>query len=149
MHESQVQSPGREDPLEKGMATHSSILAWRIPWTEDPGGIQSMGSQRVGHDWAHTHTHTGWMQSSSETGEARGHFSRLLPPTCSESTTSLWKELVHMSAAHLLWLLLKGRCPDCLALIAKGASIQKSHGTVANRDTFCNRLSPQGSAHRQ
>ena len=40
--------PGREDPLEKGMATHSSILAWRIPWTEEPGGLQSMGSQRVG-----------------------------------------------------------------------------------------------------
>ena len=39
-----------EDLLEKGMATHSSILAWRIPWTEDPGGLQSMGSQRVGHD---------------------------------------------------------------------------------------------------
>ena len=39
-----------EDPLEKGMATHSSILAWRIPWTEEPGGLQSMGSQRVGHD---------------------------------------------------------------------------------------------------
>ena len=42
--------PGQEDPLEKGMATHSSILAWRIPWTEEPGGLQSMGSQRVGHD---------------------------------------------------------------------------------------------------
>ena len=41
---------GWEDPLEKGMATHSSILAWRIPWTEEPGGLQSMGSQRVGHD---------------------------------------------------------------------------------------------------
>ena len=41
---------GREDPLEEGMATHSSILAWRIPWTEEPGGLQSMGSQRVGHD---------------------------------------------------------------------------------------------------
>ena len=39
-----------EDPLEEGMATHSSILAWRIPWTEEPGGLQSMGSQRVGHD---------------------------------------------------------------------------------------------------
>ena len=39
-----------ESPLEKGMATHSSILAWRIPWTEEPGGLQSMGSQRVGHD---------------------------------------------------------------------------------------------------
>ena len=43
---------GWEDPLEKGMATHSGILAWRIPWTEEPGGLQSMGSQRVGHDWA-------------------------------------------------------------------------------------------------
>ena len=41
---------GWEDPLEEGMATHSSILAWRIPWTEEPGGLRSMGSQRVGHD---------------------------------------------------------------------------------------------------
>ena len=41
---------GWEDPLEEGMATHSSILAWRIPWTEEPGGLQSMGSQTVGHD---------------------------------------------------------------------------------------------------
>ena len=45
----QVRSIEREDPLEKGMATHSSILAWRIPWTEEPGGLQSMGSQRVGY----------------------------------------------------------------------------------------------------
>ena len=43
-------SMGWEDPLEKEMSTHSSILAWRIPWTEEPGGLQSMGSQRVGHD---------------------------------------------------------------------------------------------------
>ena len=50
MQETQVQSPGWEDPLEKGMATHSSILAWRIPWTEEPGGLQSMVSQRVRHD---------------------------------------------------------------------------------------------------
>ena len=42
--------PGREDPLEKGMAAHSSVLAWRIPWTEEPGGSQSMGSQGVGQD---------------------------------------------------------------------------------------------------
>ena len=42
--------PGWEDPLEKGMATHSSILAWEIPWTEEPGRLQSMGLQRVGHD---------------------------------------------------------------------------------------------------
>ena len=50
MKEMCVRSLGREDPLEKGMATHSSILARRIPWTEESGGLQSMGSQRVGHN---------------------------------------------------------------------------------------------------
>ena len=50
VQEMQVQSLGQEDPLEKEMATHCSILAWRIPRTEEPGGLQSMGSQRVGHD---------------------------------------------------------------------------------------------------
>ena len=50
MWETRVQSLGREDLLEKEMATHSSILAWKIPWTEEPGGLQSIGSQRVGHD---------------------------------------------------------------------------------------------------
>ena len=66
MPETQVESLGRDDPLEKGMATHSSILAWRIPWTEKAGGLQSMG---VTKSWtrlsdscacvrAHTHTHT-------------------------------------------------------------------------------------------
>ena len=55
--ETQVQSLGWEDPLEKGIETHSSILAWRIPWTEEPGGLQSMGLQRVGHDWV-TNTFT-------------------------------------------------------------------------------------------
>ena len=50
MWETWVQSLGQEDPLEKEMATHSSILAWKIPWTEDPGRLQSMESQRVGHD---------------------------------------------------------------------------------------------------
>ena len=51
MRETRVQSLGGEGPLEKEMATHSSILAWRILWTEEPGGLQSMGSQRVGHNW--------------------------------------------------------------------------------------------------
>ena len=50
MWEMWVQSLGREDPLEKEMAMHSSILAWRIPWMEEPDGLQFMGSQRVGHD---------------------------------------------------------------------------------------------------
>ena len=50
MEEMRVPSLGREDPLEKGMATHSRILAWRIPWAEEPGRLQSVGSQRVRHD---------------------------------------------------------------------------------------------------
>ena len=49
MQETRVPSLGRKDPLEEKMATHSSILAWEIPWIEEPGGLQSMGSQRVGH----------------------------------------------------------------------------------------------------
>ena len=73
MQETQIQSLGQEDPLEKGMATLSSILAWRIPRTEEPGTLQSKRSQRVGHDWAtntltftfHTHTHTYTIQFSS------------------------------------------------------------------------------------
>ena len=50
MWENWVQSLGQEDPLEKEMATHSSILVWKIPWVQEPGGLQSTGSQRVGHD---------------------------------------------------------------------------------------------------
>ena len=50
MQEVQFQSLGQEGPLEKEMSTHSSVIAWRIPWTEEPGGLQSMESQRVGHD---------------------------------------------------------------------------------------------------
>ena len=50
VQEAHIQSLGQEDPLEKGMATHSSILAWRIPWTEEPDGLQATGLQRVGHD---------------------------------------------------------------------------------------------------
>ena len=56
--ETWVWSLGQEDPLEKEMAIPSSILAWKVPKTEEPGRLQSMWSQRVGHHWAHTHTHT-------------------------------------------------------------------------------------------
>ena len=52
MRETWVRSLGQEDPLEKGMATHSSLLAWRIPWTEEPGGLQSMGLHRVRRNWS-------------------------------------------------------------------------------------------------
>ena len=56
IRETWVRSLGWEDLLEKGKATHSSILAWRIPWTEEPGGLQSMGTQRVGHDRVTEHS---------------------------------------------------------------------------------------------
>ena len=57
MWETQVRSLGQEDPLEEEMATHSSILAWRIPWTEKPGRLRPMGLQRVRHDRVIKHTH--------------------------------------------------------------------------------------------
>ena len=62
MQENWVRSLGQEDPLEKGMGTHSSVLAWRIPWTKEPDRLQSMGSQRVGHDWV-TNTHA-WLENT-------------------------------------------------------------------------------------
>ena len=59
VQETQVPSLSQEDPLEKGIATHSSIPAWEIPWTQDPGGLQSLGLHRIGHDFtSNTHTHT-------------------------------------------------------------------------------------------
>ena len=57
MQEMWIQSQGGEDPLEKEIATHSSILAWEIPWIEEPGGLQSMGSERLRHDLATKHHH--------------------------------------------------------------------------------------------
>ena len=64
VQETQVPPLHQEDSLEKGKAAHSSISAWRIPWTEKPGGPQSMGSQRIKHDWA-TNTHTRKLQNAS------------------------------------------------------------------------------------
>ena len=77
-----VRSLGQEDPLEERLATHYSILAWRIPWTEEPGRLQSMGLQRVGHDWAsdcahahaHTHTHTHTHTHISESFETMSRY---------------------------------------------------------------------------
>ena len=57
MQKMRVRSLGQDDPLEEEMATHSSILVWRIPWTEEPGGLQSMGSQKVRQDLMTEHTH--------------------------------------------------------------------------------------------
>ena len=78
--ETRVRSLGQEDPLEKEMATYSSILAWRIPWKKEPGGLQSMGSQRVGHDRAtslsqlHSGSKTAWQYG--EVSQTSNHFSK-------------------------------------------------------------------------
>ena len=63
--EARVQTPGQEDPLEEEMATHSSILAWEIPWTEEPGGMQSMGLQRVGCDLATKQQTNVWLKGNA------------------------------------------------------------------------------------
>ena len=70
--ETQVWSLGWEDPLEEEMATHSSILAWDFPWTEKPGGLQSMGSKRMGHNWA-INTFTFWWLSGKESACKAGN----------------------------------------------------------------------------
>ena len=76
MQEKWVQSLGLEDPLEEGMVTHSSILASRIPWTEKPGGLQSIAMQRVRHDWSNlARTHVRSMHTN--TGENMFFFSTL------------------------------------------------------------------------
>ena len=79
--DAEVQVPSRcwKHPLEGGRGTDSSILAWNIPWTEEPGGLQSTGSQRAGHDWAHTHTHTHTQlntarHSGEDIGRRQGHW---------------------------------------------------------------------------
>ena len=82
MWETWVRSQGWEDPLEESMETHFSILAWRIPWIEEPGGLQSMGSQRVGHNWAtknilRTSNLTGYSFSVSSVGFSSSPISQI------------------------------------------------------------------------
>ena len=86
--------PGWGDPLEEDMATHSSILAWRIPWTEEPGRLQSMGSQRVGHDWSNlacTHMFSSVQFSCSVMSDSlRPHESQNARPHCSSPTPRVY-----------------------------------------------------------
>ena len=102
-----VQSLGWEDPLEKGMAIHSSILAWRIPWTEEPDGLRSMGLQRVGHDWA-TNTATTTMNSwPLLLSEPQVNKSQFLPWVSSIWNTviklySSWSEYIDQLPPHLM-----------------------------------------------
>ena len=97
LRETWVQSLGWEDPLEKEMATHSSTLAWKIPWTEKPGRLQSVGLQRVGHDWAtslslftpyHSYTHSWQFHSSLAFGN---HISQV---SSSTNLKNIWSLLV-------------------------------------------------------
>ena len=103
MRETQVRSLGWEDPLEKEMATHSSILAWRIPWTEDPYRLQSTGSQRVGHDCATSLSlHFSWGVRSGKENPAAGHSSFLLtfvPKTRTGSALRVCVVHMHLLAA--------------------------------------------------
>ena len=99
MQEMWVPSLVREDPLEKEMATHSSILAWKIPWTEEPGRLQSVGSQRVGHDWAESWSSQARVEDEGD--RTQGCFSRehLIHSTDRLAEFRLWtKELLTSQA---------------------------------------------------
>ena len=100
--ETQVQSLDWEDPLEKETATHSSILAWKIPWTEDPGRLQSMGLQRLGHHWATSRSweyYTKWKKSSRE---------RQLP----YDFTPFWIQTWNVKSKHTVQRLLEWECGE-------------------------------------
>ena len=100
MQETWVQSLGQEDPLENIMAAHSSILAWRIPWTEEPGRLQSMGLQRVGHDWV-TFTLCWLYKIGSEVSESHSVVSNSLR---SHGLYSLWNSPGHNTGVSSLSL---------------------------------------------
>ena len=86
---------GWEDPLEKGMATHSSIPAWTIPWTEEPGGLQSMGSQRVRRDWAtKLKWRANWFSNDSVAGKSHYH-------CCRFSRRVIWLIVLIISSPHV------------------------------------------------
>ena len=97
--ETQIRPLGQEDPLEKAVATHSSILAWRIPRTEEPGGLQSMGSQRVRHDWA---TNTLCYSSYNTLTQELRH--KLTSQEVGMIFTSYWWTLPS-PPSHLMWAL--------------------------------------------
>ena len=109
MQETQVWSLGQEDPLEKEMATHSSILAWRIQWTEEPGRLQPTGSQRVGHDWVTSLTFTigQWVQMKQTSGESSGFFS-----LCVHVSLCAYSTFLKATLTTFLW----GREIHCIAL---------------------------------
>ena len=94
MQETQVPSLGQEDPLEEGMATHCSILAWRIPWTEEPGKLQSTGSQRIRHYWAHISMFSSVAQCPTLCN----------PMDCSMPSLPVHHQLLEFTQTHAHWV---------------------------------------------
>ena len=116
MQERQVWSLGQQDPLEEEMATHSSILAWKIPWLEEPGGLLSMGLQKIGHDWA---PELAWAHACVH--------------ACSYTHT------------HILAEVYRNFCfststPSCLILFQDCNHLLEELGTVSNYSIFCKNL---------
>ena len=116
VQETWVQSLGWEDPLEKGMATHSNILAWRISWTEESGRLQFTGSQRVRHDWATSNTvclHVWFLKtscpiSSSSTWELQRHILGPHPRPIYQESLGMWfSNLCFNKLSILFWYTLK------------------------------------------
>ena len=104
MWETWVRSLGREDPLEKEMATHSSILACSIPWTEEPGRLQSMGSQRVGHGWA---TSLWFSHNNSQSVQSLSHalvVSDSLWPHRLQHGLPVHHQLLEFTQTHVHWV---------------------------------------------
>ena len=97
MQETWVRSRGRDDPLEKEMATHSSTLAWKIPWTEEPGRLQSIGSQRVRHDWT-TSLQFGFLYSNAQI-QKRNNQANLHSEIKTAATSNVkgFKNIVHLN----------------------------------------------------
>ena len=122
--ESRVQSLSWEDPLEKGTATHASVLAWRIPWTGEPGRLQPMGSQRVGHDWATSLgavaqavacLHSCWLTHSAH---ARVHLDSIV------TTVLVWSD----SCIFIVVATISGSCLEKQRGKCKGAERHISRG---------------------
>ena len=109
MWETQVWSLHQEDPLEKGTTTHSSILAWRISWTQEPGRLQSMVSHRIGHNWAsNTHAHTQWIWHHM-----------ILTQDSDWQTLTIWNSVGHYGWRMGRWRLMTGLTSFYLKMMAQ------------------------------
>ena len=129
MWETWVQSLGWEDSLEKAMATHSNILAWRIPWMEEPGRLQSMGSQRVGHDWATSLTCLG-----EGPGQNRSEFQQTTAGTLVEAALTAIDPQVTKTFLGLYW-----RPQDFPATAQEQRLLLLGHHSRAGRGGQCSR----------